>query len=302
VRRIFSARGMHLFRVLPFLSLLLGARASSLGSRAPHRLNARTTSDTCAFLDTSLDVTVPKMGKVSAGMIDQCLCLSGVQQFVQTNVAAQAAVLLVGLADTTNDVTKLIGNSRSKSTCVYPDNSVPACTSGNVCGFSCTNGYNAVPANKPTSCVCNAPSVVCNGQCVAAGLCPSSVPVSKKRSLVGSCTDMGPGWAACAVPGGGRRAWECINTVRDLESCGGCMYPLTVYSPIGTDCSTLPGVADVSCLGGECVVRRCLRGYVPARDGTSCIRKHSISQYQIPDAENVPARAYGLEHFPLGRY
>jgi hypothetical protein len=83
------------------------------------------------------------------------------------------------------------------------------------------------------------------------------------------------------------------------------MFPLTAYSPIGEDCSTLPGVADVACLSGECAVRRCLPGYVPAPDGTSCIHnkihKHPISPYQVADVEDVPARVYGLEHVPLGR-
>ena len=83
---------------------------------------------------------------------------------------------------------------------------------------------------------------------------------------------------------------------------GGCMYPLTAYSPIGKDCSTLPGVADVSCLGGECVVHRCFPGYVPALDSTSCICQHHLAQSQLADAEDVPARVYGLEHVPLGRY
>jgi hypothetical protein len=81
------------------------------------------------------------------------------------------------------------------------------------------------------------------------------------------------------------------------------MYPLTAYSPIGEDCSALPGVADVSCLGGECVVHRCLPGYVPAFDGTSCIRKHHLSQSpsEFAPVKGVPARVYGLEHVPLGR-
>lgn len=57
---------------------------------------------------------------------------------------------------------------------------------------------------------------------------------------------------------------------------GGCMIPLTVYSPMGTDCSMLPGVADVTCFGGGCVVERCLPGYVPAIDGTSCIRRRGF--------------------------
>ena len=77
------------------------------------------------------------------------------------------------------------------------------------------------------------------------------------------------------------------------------MYPLTAYSPIGEDCSTLPGVADVSCLGGECLVHRCLPGFALSFDGTSCVRKHHISQYQHADSGDVAASAFGLEHVPL---
>ena len=75
------------------------------------------------------------------------------------------------------------------------------------------------------------------------------------------------------------------------------MFPLTAYSPIGKDCSTLPGVADVSCMGGECIVHRCMPGYALAFDGTSCIH---ISQPEFADLEDMPANAYGLEHVPLG--
>ena len=48
---------MQLFRVLPILSLLFGARASSLDSRRPdaHPLDARDVSDVCATLDPGTD-------------------------------------------------------------------------------------------------------------------------------------------------------------------------------------------------------------------------------------------------------
>ena len=82
--------------------------------------------------------------------------------------------------------------------------------------------------------------------------------------------------------------------------------PLTPYSPVGKDCTALPGVSDVACVDGECVVHRCLRGYVPAHDGSGCILEHSkISQPDIAGAEEdlefVPARIFGLEHVPLER-
>jgi len=82
--------------------------------------------------------------------------------------------------------------------------------------------------------------------------------------------------------------------------------PLSAYTPIGVDCTALPGVADVSCLSGRCVVHRCLRDYVPALDGTRCNPEYpEISRPDIDGAadniemEFVPARIFRLEHVPL---
>lgn len=80
------------------------------------------------------------------------------------------------------------------------------------------------------------------------------------------------------------------------------MLPLTAYSPSGVDCTVLAGVADVACLSGQCVVRRCLRGYTLAQDGTHCIdnTRSKVSQPQMA-GEDAPAGIYGLEHVPLER-
>ena len=55
------------------------------------------------------------------------------------------------------------------------------------------------------------------------GPCPSAnvANTDKKRRWLGSgsCSEKGHGWAACGVYGGSVRAWECVNTARDLESC-----------------------------------------------------------------------------------
>ena len=88
------------------------------------------------------------------------------------------------------------------------------------------------------------------------------------------------------------------------------MLPLTRYSPTGTDCTALPGVADVACLAGGCVVRRCLRGYTLSIHGDGCIPQakiptHSHSHSHMAHPENeyeyVPANVFGLEHVPLDR-
>ena len=76
---------------------------------------------------------------------------------------------------------------------------------------------------------------------------------------------------------------------------GGCAIPLTPYTHLGEDCSAIPGVADVACLYGKCVVSRCLPGLEPSHDGHSCVRRYP----QLDDELDVSASVYGLEHVPL---
>ncbi|KAI0290225.1 hypothetical protein BC826DRAFT_1106580 [Russula brevipes] len=298
---------MRLFRVIPVLSLLFGARASSLESREPasHPLDVRQLLDVCANIKT--DLAVPDLLGVlkAVGVVDVCLCLSALPLFLQTNVVAILAVTVAGQDVTSRILADLITGAAPSAKCQYPDHSTPACIDGNPCAFTCTDGFTAFPQGNPSECRCKLPSIVCNGKCVARGSCPTAGAINKKkkRSWVGSgsCLDMGPEWAACGVFGGGARAWECVNTERDLESCGGCMVPLNAYSRLGTDCTALPGVADVACLSGECVVHRCLPGYIPALGGTRCIRKYKKMPYIEDDIASTPAGVYGLEHVPLGR-
>lgn len=55
-----------------------------------------------------------------------------------------------------------------------------------------------------------------------------------------------------------------------------------------------PGVADVSCHSGACIVHRCLPGYTTSHDRSFCIRTTNLSF-----EHDVPAAAYGLEHTPF---
>jgi hypothetical protein len=122
--------------------------------------------------------------------------------------------------------------------------------------------------------VCSAPNTVCNGVCSSKS-CPTQAPYSKREKRwagSGACNSRGGGWMACGVYGGAARAWECLDTDKDLESCGGCDIPLTPYTPRGTDCTALPGVSDVSCRSGACAVERCAQGWTRAADGSHCMR------------------------------
>ncbi|KAH9974977.1 hypothetical protein BGW80DRAFT_1170013, partial [Lactifluus volemus] len=219
-----------------------------------------------------------------------CLCLSDVPGFIYTDPDASAAIATLGATEVTDILNSYIIFAATLNDCVYPEYATPTCINQDPCGFLCPDEFTPYPPSNPTSCVCPAPSVLCNGQW-------------KKRWLgSGICSEMGPEWAACGVFGGSARSWECINTARDLESCGGCMLPLTPYTPIGEDCSSLPGVADVACIAGECVVHRCLPGYVTAHDGTHCVSVHGRISQPSGDENEVESVVYGLEHVPLQKY
>ena len=65
---------MRLFPLLPILSLLFGARASSLDSRRPdaHPLDVRDAPDVCGGIDKELAVPDISTGAItSAGMLSQ---------------------------------------------------------------------------------------------------------------------------------------------------------------------------------------------------------------------------------------
>ncbi|KAI0287723.1 hypothetical protein BC826DRAFT_916706, partial [Russula brevipes] len=77
--------------------------------------------------------------------------------------------------------------------------------------------------------------------------------------------------SACAV-GGARDAdaFECVDFLSDLSSCGGC-----AMDDVAHDCNTIDHARGVECVSGHCEVRSCVEGYTvtPLRDG--CVRARS---------------------------
>ncbi|KAI0717829.1 hypothetical protein C8T65DRAFT_104117 [Cerioporus squamosus] len=267
---------------------ILGLAVSSVDARAYNPrssralgglLAARETTDTCASLvNAPLKVTLAGApAPVTIGLITTCLCLSGIPLFAQTNVVAVAATSVAGQAATVASLTSMITSSSSSRVCTYPDNAVPVCSTSSPCGFTCGNGFSlSQPGSGASStCVCQPPAAVCNGVCTT-DACPSSVVTPARRRYMNSLRKraMCPaGTTACAVyerRGASSTPWECIDTMSDLESCGGCVNPLDAFSPRGADCTAIPGVVDVACVSGACVVNRCAAGYTHASDGSSC--------------------------------
>ncbi|VDC03225.1 unnamed protein product [Peniophora sp. CBMAI 1063] len=268
-------------------------------------------NDVCAYLDVDLNVTGTHGAPDVVEHLDACLCLSEVTNFCQSDAIPLTLSSVKDKKEVENALSDLIKQHAADAKCVYPLHAKPICIGDDPCGFVCTDGFESytppdatssttpcttsstlptssslsstlttsAPTPLPTApnsttCICPSPKIICNGICTSARSCPSQVPpVKRQKRWVGSgaCTMRGDGWMACGVYGGAARAWECIDTNTDLESCGGCDLPLTPYSLRGTDCSALPGVADVSCHNGSCAVRRCLPGWTVALDRSHCV-------------------------------
>ncbi|KAK6907767.1 hypothetical protein I203_101768 [Kwoniella mangroviensis CBS 8507] len=86
---------------------------------------------------------------------------------------------------------------------------------------------------------------------------------SRQAALVQTCPK---GMTACVIPGlEGTDAWECVDTHKDLESCGGCLHGTYKNSTtaIGRSCQDQEGVSlgGTTCQAGKCVKYGCASGY-----------------------------------------
>ncbi|KAF8881612.1 hypothetical protein BD779DRAFT_1004167 [Infundibulicybe gibba] len=276
-------------------SVLLSAVFFAGGSLGQHQLSKRggVSSDVCGNVNGLLTVPLAIIPgqTITLGIINTCLCLSGIPNFETTNLLAESAVSLGGEAATTAALTKLVNAAPDHQQCQYPANSSPVCKAGSPCGFECQNGYSASPASRPTQCVCSAPNTECNGKCGIYNGCPSPQPY--KRDISSGSNSCPRGFTACGVLGrGAKSSWDCIDAQNDLESCGGCTIPLhgSSLGPEGVDCTALPGVSDVSCVRGGCIVHKCMPGYDMHPTGASCIYQEDAGP-QILDAQ------YGFGNF-----
>lgn len=116
-------------------------------------------------------------------------------------------------------------NDQGTCTNTIPSNGYPKCPAANSppgqCTFGCNNGYK-----------------VCGDACLPnSATCPSTL--AKRSQRINICPQ---GYRSCPVHVGKKVYYECIATETDLWSCGGCPE----YDDAGVDCSTLPGVNDVS--------------------------------------------------------
>ncbi|KAH7869098.1 hypothetical protein F5879DRAFT_220621 [Lentinula edodes] len=307
------------FAAFVLLSAICGTSAEAIESL----LRRGSTTEVCACISEDLRLDSYFGGrKVTAGVLEACICESEVSTFVAGNSVCKNGVDMIGKTVIEVVVTKLIKNTSNKQTCTFPEHSTPACTASNKCGFTCGDGYSVVKKNGQSTCACAHPKSVCNGKCASS--CPSGRSLPEKRDHLhwGQQTQRTcrPGWAACGIAGGGVRQWECIDIKNDLESCGGC--PMDVVASdgkpgLGVDCTIIPGVSDVSCQSGRCAVEKCMPGYAVSRDGRHCVPQEvnssDSSPHYIHHFDNTPtqkgtlggkivaaaAAAFGIEHLPF---
>ncbi|KAI0785313.1 hypothetical protein BC629DRAFT_1288808 [Irpex lacteus] len=187
-----------------------------------------------------------------------------------------------------------VQTAANHKSCPYPENAQASCSSDNLCGFGCKNGFVPFPPLIPIECICPFPFKVCNGVCGSFKLCPSGKPKKRELDAEEQRSLCPAGHTACGVFGfNSQDAWECIDTKSDLESCGGCTVEFGRTPALGVDCTAIPAVMDVSCVAGRCAVQRCQPGFVASANKAYCVRAGFTAQ------GDIPAAAYGLEHIPL---
>lgn len=104
---------------------------------------------------------------------------------------------------------------------------------------------------------CDAGFTLCGTSfCISATQqCVSGIPAARRRSLAGQAA-LGEalcpaGLQACyttdmaSLAMGKSVGWECVDTSKDMESCGGCQYPIMGEAK-GEDCTAKAGVDNVS--------------------------------------------------------
>ncbi|VDB92624.1 unnamed protein product [Peniophora sp. CBMAI 1063] len=243
--------------------------------------------DTC--LTISLSAIVDKLDVVGLlGILnldlgaDICICLSTLTVDISANAELKALEDLVGANVLASVLIDLLDKDPGCQQCTYPTGAVSSCTASNPCAFNCTPPY----VKSGNSCVCG--GTLCNGVCgTFPHGCPSAAPYGKRNThlpheaRIAGVTSYSQAKrtceaheSVCGVYGGRSLGYECLDTARDLENCGGCTIPHPFVehgrTANGTDCTALPEVLDVSCDTGRCAVRRCRSGYRVSSSGAQC--------------------------------
>ncbi|KAI0044188.1 hypothetical protein FA95DRAFT_1497509, partial [Auriscalpium vulgare] len=197
------------------------ARASSVRALRQH-VAPRAQVDTCAYLDSqTLHNQFPNVFEIPLGL---CLCSSGIEEAVSTNINLMLYSAVLGTAVVTPGLTNLVNDNGD--VCTYPPGATPVCSQPDPCGFQCPAPY----VQQGSQCACAAPYTSCNGVCdLFPNGCGSAVPQDplKRNVLAGRSlgirthaeaqTTCRAGETVCGVPRGSL-GFECLDISRTLDS------------------------------------------------------------------------------------
>ena len=162
--------------VLSFPSPSSRLAKNQISSRQFHY--PRTLIDICANIDLSL--LLPDVLGLNLGS-STCLCLSAFPLDLSVDSHTKLAAKNIDPIQLDLQMRRLVRHfsflftlpslmlfvffvfkvQNSGTQCTFPDHSSPRCSSGNVCDFSCLDGF----SRGGNSCVCPPPKSVCNGKC-----------------------------------------------------------------------------------------------------------------------------------------
>ncbi|KAF5345494.1 hypothetical protein D9757_013514 [Collybiopsis confluens] len=279
---------MRFIFALAVLSAAAFASAEAIEGLVERRATPTTSynSQLCGCLSDKLN-----LGGVlgSIGHLDICVCEKDIPNFVSggSNSICNLGVRLVGASKIQNLILALLKAGNKKQQCTFPEHAKSACSSTNICGHQCVDGYETDSKNGNNQCSCPPHKVICNGKCQYT--CSSQTPGKKSKRNVAywgklvqkTCET---GWKSCGKPEGGIKDWECVDVKNDLWSCGDCPADITVNTSGDQD------------EGGKCVINKCTTGYKVSSTGDnstllpfqhhqalSLIRNLSIGKDRISD-------------------
>ncbi|KAJ7636628.1 hypothetical protein FB45DRAFT_448352 [Roridomyces roridus] len=110
----------------------------------PPATSVTVSSTVCACVSGAFSVRGKSCGSFGiSGGDELCTCISVLDTFVTSTTLSpiKLGLSIASSADVVLSLTDKINTGSHKSTCSHPDNSTPACTSSNICGFTCKAGF-----------------------------------------------------------------------------------------------------------------------------------------------------------------
>ncbi|GAA6009590.1 hypothetical protein JCM11491_001026 [Sporobolomyces phaffii] len=123
-------------------------------------------------------------------------------------------------------------------------------------GASCDNDpeFKCTTTSTGQALTCDQTTMTCQLAAVPSGRARERRNLAKRNVCPSS-------HEACSTGNG----FECVDTLTNLEQCGGCA------SAGGVDCTALTGVSSSACVQGVCEIWACAEGFTWSAESESCV-------------------------------